>query len=277
MIDTVFRLLFRFEGLMTEKQICQVLGITKYQDFENLRKLLYNDERFVNVSSKLWKSASLEHFLDNQSLDETSFVITDIETTGSIRGKDRIIDIAAAKIKNGEVVGEFNSLVNPEINITVPIRRLTGITNKMVVNAPSIETVLPEFIDFVDDGVFVAHNASFDFNFINHEIKRLNYKNFKKPIEICSYRLAKKMVPEAASHGIVALAKFFNYKMENHHRAMPDVKATSFFFKIFLKILADRGIDDLFQLINLQKDKLSKKKLRKKIHKQFKYRKSKAK
>ena len=277
MIDTVFRLLFRFEGLMTEKQICQVLGITKYQDFENLRNLLNSDQRFVNVSNKLWKSATLDHFLDNQSLNKTSFVITDIETTGSIRGKDRIIDIAAVKVKNGEVIGEFNSLVNPEMNITIPIRRLTGITNKMVIGSPHIETVLPKFIEFVDDGVFVAHNAAFDFNFINHEIKRLKHQSFKNPIEICSFRLAKETVPEATSHGIAALSKFFNYKMENHHRAMPDVKATLYFFNIFLKILAGRGVNDLFQLIDLQKDKLSKKKLRKKIHKQFKYRKSKVK
>ena len=274
MIDAVFQLLFRFEGTLTKKQICRALGITKYQEFEKLQTIIQSDNRFVPISNKLWKIAPLEEFLEDKPLKEVIFVITDIETTGPIKGKDRIIDLAALKVKNGEVLGEFDTLVNPEKSISYRIARLTGVSNKMVMNAPFIEEILPDFVKFANEGIFVAHNALFDFHFINAEITRLGIEPFKNRVEICSLRLAKKLLPSISSHGVVGLSEFFNYNMENHHRAMPDVLAIKYFFDRFSELLEELGITTLFQLIDFQKDKITKKKLRKKISRFFKKTKS---
>ena len=178
MIDAVFQLLFRFEDAITEKQICQALGITKYQDFEILQNMIQTDDRFISVSNKLWQIAPLQNYIVDKPLDDVTFIITDIETTGSIKGKDRIIDLAALKVKNRKILGEFNTLVNPEKSISFPIARLTGISDRTVANAPLIGQVLPDFIDFVDEGIFVAHNALFDFYFIDAEISRLGLTPF---------------------------------------------------------------------------------------------------
>ena len=273
MIDAVFQLLFRYESAISEKQVCQALGITKYQDYEKLKNIFESDDRFVPISDKLWKIAPLQTFLEDKALKEVIFVITDIETTGSIRGEDRIIDLAALKVRNGEVIGEFNTLVNPEKSISYPIARLTGISNKMVANAPIIEQALPDFVEFAGSGIFVAHNALFDFHFINSEIRRLDVKPLQNRVEVCSFRLAKKLLREAKSHGVVGLSQYFNYKIENHHRAMSDVLATKYFFDRLLELLEKRNVTTLFQLVEIQKEKITKKKLRKTISRFHKNRK----
>lgn len=159
MIEAVFQLLFRFEGIITETQIRQALGITSPQDTGELKRLLHLDKRIVNCSHQKWRCIPLEHLIEDKPLRDVTFVVTDIETTGSIRGKDRIIEIAAAKIRDGQIVDQFESLVNPDMTISNQISRLTKISDITVKDAPYIEQVLPEFIEFVDDGVFVAHNS----------------------------------------------------------------------------------------------------------------------
>lgn len=272
MIDAVFQLLFRYEDTISEKQVCQALGITNYRDFQRLREIIESDDRFVPIADRLWKIAPLQDFLEDKALKEVVFAITDIETTGSIKGRDRIIDLAAIKMRNGEVVGKFDTLVNPEKPIARQIVRLTGISDKTVANAPVIEQVLPEFVDFVGSSIFVAHNALFDFHFINSEILRLGIKPLQNRVEVCSFRLAKKLLPDANSYGVVGLAKHFDYKIENHHRAMSDVLATKHFFDRLLKLLEERNITTLFQLVEMQKDKITEKKLQKRIARFYKNR-----
>ncbi len=270
MIEAVFQLLYRFDGIVTENQIRHALGITSKHDIHELNRLLDADQRFVDCCDSRWKCAPIDELVEDRPLEETTFVITDIETTGSIRGKDRIIEIAALKVRNGNILDRFESLVNPRKNISKQIAKLTKITNSTVKDSPPIEEVLPSYIDFLGNGIFVAHNSPFDFCFINSEIRRLDLKGFRNQTDICTFRIAKKLLPEVRARGINGLSLYFDYPIENRHRAMPDVKATHFFLCKFMEQLKQNGVGTLHQLIEFQKDRLGRKELKKKLRKQKK-------
>ncbi|MDO7203097.1 exonuclease domain-containing protein [Paraclostridium bifermentans] len=98
-----------------------------------------------------------------------SFVVFDIETTGFSNTNDKITEIGAVKIENFKVVDRFSELVNPETDISYKIQELTGITNDLVADKPTIDAILPKFLEFVGDDVLVAHNADFDMGFISQK------------------------------------------------------------------------------------------------------------
>ena len=123
-----------------------------------------------------------------------SFTIIDIETTGLSKHTDKITEIAAAKFENGEMV-TFQTLVNPEVRIPRFITELTGITNQMVESAPTINQVLPHFMDFLGDDVFVAHNATFDFGFLDHNLQLHHNKEIENEV-LCTRKLANRLVPD---------------------------------------------------------------------------------
>lgn len=266
MIDSIFQLLFRHEAPLTQSQITKFLGLRKPAPaFEAMAE----DRRFVAVEPNSWQAAPLSELLPpDQPLEEVTFVITDIETTGSIRGSDRIIDLAAIKVKNGQEVGRFEELVNPQKKISRHIVRLTGITNEDVAEAPLIEEIMPKFVEFVDGHMFVAHNAPFDFYFINAESERLGLGRLKLPLPICTFAVARRLLPELRACGVTGLSKHFNYEVDDRHRAMPDVLATQFFLDQFLKDLKEQGVETLYQLVQFQKDRLSKEQVQKRIKRQ---------
>ncbi|MBT3225484.1 MAG: hypothetical protein HN580_00705 [Deltaproteobacteria bacterium] len=265
MNNAVFQLLYQFEGAVTEKQIRQVLNLNSRSEIDQLRNLLEIDKRFVRPSDSGWTCTPLEMLVEDRPISEIEFVITDLETTGSIKGKDRIIEIAALKVKNGQVIDKFESLVDPQKKIPWQIVNLTKINNETVENAPMIEEVLPQFTQFAENGIFVAHNSLFDYSFIMSELERLNLKVFNPQIEICTFRLARKLLPNVRARGISGLCIYFDYEMENRHRAMSDVLATKFFLDRFLQQLEKMDIKTLYQLIEFQKDRMTKKELIKRI------------
>ena len=109
----------------------------------------------------------------NKPIEDVTFVVTDIETSGLCFDSDEIIEIGAVKILNNEVVGRFSCLIKPKKPIPANITNLTGITNEMLQTAQPIELVLPSFMQFLGDSIFVAHNADFDSGFIRREANRL--------------------------------------------------------------------------------------------------------
>ncbi|OGH00486.1 MAG: hypothetical protein A2600_05675 [Candidatus Lambdaproteobacteria bacterium RIFOXYD1_FULL_56_27] len=265
MIDSIFQLLFRHEKPLTQNQIAKFLGLkVKEETLEQMGQ----DPRFCALPQEQWAATALEDLIEDLPLTETSFVITDIETTGSIRGTDRIIDLAAVKIKGDKELGRFEALVNPHRRISRHITQLTGISNQDVETAPLIEEVMPQFLEFVGDAVFVAHNAPFDFYFIQAEIKRLGLEPMKKRVPICTFAIAKKLLPELKACGVTGLSKHFGYESEDRHRAMPDVLATRYFLGEFIKELEEKGITRLHQLIQFQKDGLSREQIQKRIKRQ---------
>lgn len=246
------------------------MGITAKDDSGELGRLMGADKRFIGCCDNRWKCVPIDDLVEDRPISDTTFVVTDIETTGSIRGKDRIIEIAALKVRNGMVLDRFETLVNPHRIISKQISRLTHINNESVADSPPIEEVLPAYVKFVENGIFVAHNSLFDFCFINSEIRRINTLGFKNQTDICTYRIAKRLLPDVKARGINGLSLYFDYPMKNRHRAMPDVQATYFFFNKFLELLKPNRINTLHSLIEFQKDRLGKKELKKKLKKQRK-------
>ena len=265
MNNEVFQLLYQFDGEISEKQIRQTLNIKYHDEIESLRLVLESDERFIACDNNSWKCVPLKDLVDDRPISDVEFVITDLETTGSIKGKDRIIEIAALKVRDGQVIDQFESLVDPQKKIPWQITKLTKIDNATVENAPKIQEVLPQYTRFVENGIFAAHNSMFDYSFIMSELERLDLRVFSPQIEICTFRLARKLLPNVKARGINGLSIYFDYQVENRHRAMPDVLATKYFLDQFIEQLAEMSINTLYQMIEFQRKRLTKKELIKRI------------
>lgn len=153
------------------------------------------------------------------------YVVVDIETTGHLSPFNRITEVAAVKVMNGQVVDRFQSLINPQRSIPRDIQSLTGITNEMVARAPAFHEVADLLHDFTKDAIFVAHNVQFDYGFIQKEFERIE-KRFVRPY-ICTKVGMRKHYPKLESYGLKNLTRHFNIPLEHHHRAMSDAEAAS--------------------------------------------------
>ena len=158
-------------------------------------------------------------------LSEVTFVVVDLETTGGSPVDSRITEVGAVKVRGGERLGAFETLVNPGVAIPRQISHLTGIHNEMVAGAPPIEWVLPGFAEFARGCVFVAHNARFDFTFLNVALQRLDYPPLPPP-PVCTARLARRVVwPDVPNVRLQTLAQYFRTAVRPSHRALPDAEA----------------------------------------------------
>ena len=160
-------------------------------------------------------------------LRSTTFVVVDLETTGGSADSDAITEIGAVKVRGGEVLGEFATLVDPGRAIPPQIVQLTGITTAMVHDAPKIDSVLPAFLEFSRGAVLVAHNAGFDVGFLKaactgHAI------DWPAPDVVDTVKLARALVPrdEVRNHRLGTLAAHFGAHTTPNHRALADARAT---------------------------------------------------
>jgi len=181
----------------------------------------------------------------DQTLDDT-YVVFDIETTGFSNIEDRIIEIGAVKVENGEIVDSYSTFVNPGIPIPFEITNLTSITDEMVMDSPGIDVILPEFLEFVGDSSLVAHNAGFDVGFIEENCKRLNIS--KKFTYLDTVALARVLLPTLSKYKLNIVAKALGISLENHHRAVDDAGATAEIFVKFVEMLKERGITTLAEV-----------------------------
>jgi DNA polymerase-3 subunit epsilon len=158
-------------------------------------------------------------------LHQVTFACLDLETTGGAPPDSRITEIGAVKCRGGEPVGTFHTLVDPGVPIPRFITHLTGIDETAVRGAPPVEAALPSLLEFLRGSVFVAHNASFDFRFLNHDLARLGYEPIEGP-PVCTARLARRVlaqdVPNVRLH---TLAEFFRTAVRPTHRALDDARA----------------------------------------------------
>lgn len=158
-------------------------------------------------------------------LSEVEFVVVDLETTGGSPAGSRITEVGAVRVRGGERIGVFESLVNPGSAIPRTITHLTGIDDAMVAGAPPIEWVLPSFAEFARGCVFVAHNARFDFTFLNVALDRLDYDPLPPP-PVCTAKLARRVVwPDVPNVRLQTLAQYFRTAVRPTHRALPDAEA----------------------------------------------------
>ncbi len=203
-------------------------------------KILYGVEAYL--------VDDLKNIIENpkgQSLDDI-YVVFDLETTGFSPANNKIIEIGAVKVAGGKIIDRFSTFVNPEVPIPFKIEELTSIRDDMVLNAPKIEEILPEFVKFCEGAIMVAHNAGFDMSFIS--------RNCEKQGIPCEYTvidtvaLARVLMPQLNRFKLDTVAKALKISLENHHRAVDDAACTAEIFLKFMEMLKIREITTLEQI-----------------------------
>ncbi len=175
-------------------------------------------------------------------LTDDTYVVFDVETTGLSAVFDTIIELAAVKIKGGEIIDRFESFANPHHRLSATTINLTGITDDMVQTAPDVPEVLQRFYDWAGDSVLVAHNASFDMGFLNVGYKNMGLEKAKNPV-IDTLELGRFLYPELKNHRLNTLAKKFDIELTQHHRAIYDAEATGYLLLKMLKDAAEKDIE----------------------------------
>ena len=200
-------------------------------------KILYGVEGYL-----VEDNAPIIRDANDKDLSQT-FVVFDLETTGFSNKNDKITEIGAVKVKNFEIVDRFNELINPEKDISYKVQELTGITNDLIKDKPTIEEILPRFMEFVGDSVLVAHNAEFDIGFINQKCKEMNIEFKNKSVD--TLMLARILLPHLKRFKLNNLTKELGVPLHNHHRAVDDAAATAQIFIKFLEMLEKKGAKKL--------------------------------
>ena len=183
-------------------------------------------------------------------LADVTFVVFDLETTGTSSADSEITEFGAVKVRGGEVVGEFQTLVRPAAGIPPYIQVLTGITTAMVSAAPSIEQVLPNFLEFVGDAVLVAHNARFDTGFVRRACERTGRPAPGNPV-LDTVHLARQLLPrpEVPNHKLSTLAAYFRAETTPSHRALDDARATVDVLHGLIERVGPLGVHSLEELL----------------------------
>ncbi|MFB8004657.1 DEDD exonuclease domain-containing protein [Nocardia sp. NPDC056000] len=184
-------------------------------------------------------------------LYDTTFVVVDLETTGTSPDGDAITEIGAVKVRGGEVLGEFATLINPGYAIPPQIVQITGITTAMVIDAPRIEQVLPGFLEFAAGAVLVAHNAPFDTGFLRAAAARceLPWPAFQV---LCTVRLARRVLgrDEAPSVKLSFIAELLGAQTRPTHRALDDARATVDVLHALIARVGNQGVHSLTELLD---------------------------
>jgi len=170
-----------------------------------------------------------------------SYCVVDVETTGMSAKTDAIIEIAAVRIVDEKVAGRSSSLINPGVLVPPEITKINGINDAMLINAPALEDIMPKFLDFLGDSVFVAHNAPFDISFINDALLKKYYQKLINPV-ICTLKLSRMLYPDFDSHSLQSLTRRFKIPLNGHHRAEADAHACAKLLVGFLKVLKSGGV-----------------------------------
>jgi DNA polymerase III subunit epsilon len=183
-------------------------------------------------------------------LVDVEFVVLDLETTGGSPANDRITEVGAVKVRGGELLGSFHTLVDPEVPIPPLITALTGITDRMVAGAEPIQVVLPCLLEFLGGAVLVAHNASFDWRFVQANLERHGYRRLSNR-RVCTARLARKLLPrdEVPNVRLATLATLLGASVAPCHRALTDARATVDVFHSLLERAGSYGVLALEDLL----------------------------
>ncbi|WP_010282348.1 PolC-type DNA polymerase III [Bacillus timonensis] len=177
----------------------------------------------------------------HRNLEEDTYVVFDVETTGLSAVYNTIIELAAVKVRNGEIIDRFESFANPHHRLSAITIDLTGITDDMVNTAPEVSEVLVKFKEWAEDAILVAHNASFDMGFLNVGYKKAGLEQASNPV-IDTLELARFLHPDLKNHRLNTLCKKFDIELTQHHRAIYDAEATGYLVVKLLKDAAEKEI-----------------------------------
>lgn len=186
------------------------------------------------------------------SIHNTVFTVVDVETTGINPNRNRITEIGIVKVRGGEIISEYEKLVNPGQFIPHEISRLTGITNEMVYSKPAFEEVAGEIMTHLfsegENIIFGGHNVMFDYRFLNASLERAGYNKLTIP-SICTARLARRLNRSLPSKSLSSLRRHFNIRVKRAHRALDDAKATAMILTHFIEQLVTEyeteGLEEL--------------------------------
>ncbi|PTM58967.1 DNA polymerase III catalytic subunit PolC type [Desmospora activa DSM 45169] len=208
-------------------------------------KILYGLEAFV-----VDDGVSVVMNEEKRLLKEDTYVVFDVETTGLSAMHDEIIELAAVKVENGAIVDRFESFVNPHRPLSATITELTSITDDMVKDAPDLDAVLPDYLNFIEGTVLVAHNARFDMGFLQAGAKKIGREPVKNPV-IDTLELGRLLYPRLKNHRLNTLCKQFDIDLTQHHRAIYDAEATGYLLWKMLEDCVERELPRLDQLNQL--------------------------
>lgn len=209
-----------------------------------VHEVLKGDPEFRREDAGVWRYCPPGAWSPTMRLAELTYSVVDVETTGGApRRGHRVLEVAAVKVRGGELVGRFVALVNPERPIPPFVRRLTGITDAMLANAPRFADVAGSLQAFLAGSVFVAHNAAFDWKFLEAESERVSGLRMEGT-RLCTLRLARRLYPELLRGSLGALAEHFAVPLEVRHRAREDAGATALLFLRFLARLGELGVTE---------------------------------
>ena len=207
--------------------------------------LVENDPRFSVDGDYLVIS---DDQTENQPLHEIDFVVLDVEAIGSRAAPSRLIEIGACRVNGGEITAEYETLLNPELPIPRFISELTGITSEMLDTAPKFADVVESWLSFAAGSVLAAHNSDFDLTLLNQEINRIFPGSRMRNTELCTVKLARRVLPALDNHHLDALADHFGFEIQQRHRAAGDARATARVLLGLLDELEIRGVRTLAEV-----------------------------
>lgn len=186
------------------------------------------------------RSRSHAHSVD-EPLGALSYVVVDTETTGGRSWlADRITEIAAVVVRDGEIVELYETLVNPQRSIPPFVTRLTNITWDMVKDAPTFDRIAPDVLRVLEGNVFVAHNMTFDWRFVTTELSRSTGRQLQGR-RLCTVKMARRVLPQLSRRSLDYIARYYGVEIRNRHRAAGDALATAKCLIRMMSDLADRG------------------------------------
>lgn len=193
-------------------------------------------------------------YIRQAHIEQAKYIVFDIEASGGNPQKNGLTEVCALKVHDGEIVDQFYTLVNPEVRIPPIVRRMTGINQKMVQNAPLAKEIMPKFMEFIDEHILVSHNTQGDLKFLNHFAKvhcNQDIENFF----ICTHLLSEKLTPQAKDKSLTGMAKHFNISVDDdHHRADVDAHLTLELFRRLRSILIEQDVTTVEGAVRVQQD-----------------------
>ena len=195
-------------------------------------KVIYGMEAYV-----VDDQSAIVQSVKGQSLDD-EYVVFDIETTGLSKDNNKIIEIGAIKIRAGEIIDQFSSLIDPGEPLSDKIKELTKITDDMLVGQPLEQEIIPKFLDWSGDATFVAHNANFDVGFVRNAASRLQNRKLNNTV-LDTVELSRMLLPDSKNHKLNTIAAHFGVSLDNHHRAVDDAVATAHIFMALCNMLKE--------------------------------------
>lgn len=248
LVQETFELLSKHGGRATLNEIVDVVFRLAHVD-ETLAEslvgdLVRNDPRFSIAAGHL---AIIDDPNEHRALNEIDFVVLDVEAIGAKGIPARIIELGAYHVRAGTIIDEFQTLVDPGVSLPRFIATLTGISDEMLQGAPKFSEIVDAWLTFAGDAVLVAHNSTFDLALLNREIARVFPGCRMRNAELCTVKLARRIIRTLDSHSLDALAEHFGIEILARHRAASDARATAELLLRLLNELESQGVHTLVE------------------------------